>query len=294
MSWRLRILVCAFLLGNLTCVRTPLPPPTPSAAVTVEVMAVGHGDAILIAAPAGKSVLIEGGEAEAAPGVLASLHRRGACPVDLVLLTHRHADHLGGLAKVIEACGARLFMDGGAEHPSRQYNHLLQVIEERHVPLRRATAGRRIDLGAGATLTLLGPPDPLLEAGAVKVNANSVVARLLVGNTSMLLTGDAESHEEAWLIATYPSLRSTVLKLGHHGSRTSTTAAFLAKVSPRLAVVSCAPGDGKHPHPETLKRLARAHTKVVSTGDEGTLVLGFHGDRVSVVSSAHPERIWIP
>jgi beta-lactamase superfamily II metal-dependent hydrolase len=212
----------------------------------------------------------------------------------MVLLTHRHADHLGGLAKVIEACGTRLFMDGGAAHPSAQYNHLLKVIEDRRVPFRQATAGRSIDLGAGATLFLLGPPEPLLVGEGGGVNGNSVVSRLVVGKTSMLFTGDAEKHEEAWLLAGHPALRSTVLKLGHHGSRTSSSAAFLAAVAPDLAVVSCKPGDAKHPHPETLKRLERTNLKLVRTSDEGNIVLGFFGDRVSLESSAHPERTWIP
>ena len=294
MSWRLRSIAVALVLCGVACARTPVARLSSTAPVTVEVIAVGHGDAILITTLAKKSVLIDGGEAEAAPAVLDTLHRRGACPLDLVLLTHRHADHLGGLAKVIEGCGARLFMDGGAAHPSAQYDHLLKVIEDRRVPFRQAMAGRSIDLGAGATLSLLGPPEPLLEAGGVEVNGNSVVSRLVVGKTSMLLTGDAEEHEEAWLLAGQPGLRSTVLKLGHHGSRTSSTAAFLDAVAPDLAVVSCKPGDAKHPHPETLKRLARNHTRLVRTSDEGTIVLGFYGDRVSLESPAHPERIWIP
>ena len=294
MSWRLRSIAVALVLCGVACARTPVPRLSSTAPVTVEVIAVGHGDAILITTIAKKSVLIDGGEAEAVSVVLDTLHRRGACPLDMVLLTHRHADHLGGLAKVIEVCGAKLFMDGGAEHPGGQYNHLLKVIEDRRVPFRQATAGRSIDLGAGAMLTLLGPPEPLLESGGAEVNGNSVVSRLVVGKTSMLLTGDAEAHEEAWLLAGHPGLRSTVLKLGHHGSRTSSSAAFLAAVAPDLAVVSCKPGDAKHPHPETLKRLARANTKLVRTSDEGSIVLGFYGDRVSLESSAHPERIWIP
>jgi competence protein ComEC len=82
----------------------------------VDVIAVGHGDSILITSAAGKRLLIDGGEAEAAPLVLALLQQRGACPLDLILLTHRHSDHLGGLASIVESCGTKAFMDSGYRH----------------------------------------------------------------------------------------------------------------------------------------------------------------------------------
>lgn len=279
---------------GLSCVRQGLPVRQPPASLQVDFIAVNHGDSILVRSPAGKTVLIDGGESEAAGTILALLHARGACPLDLILLTHPHADHVGGLARIIEACGARLFLDSGRPHASQVYARLLERIEERGIPLRRAEAGRRIDLGADATLTLLGPPQPPIEHAGDVVNANSVVARLSLGKTSVLFAGDADASEEAWLLAQGNGLRSTVLKVGHHGSRTSSTAPFLAAVSPRLAVISNWPDAPKHPHPETLARLRQARMQILETGREGTIHLELDGETVVFRTDNHPTEVRLP
>lgn len=256
---------------------------------SVEVIAVGHGDAVLVATAAGKHLLIDGGEATAAGTVLALLHESKACPLDLILLTHPHADHVGGLPRVIEGCGVRQVMDGGYPHGSQIYNRLLALLEERGIPLLRAEAGRRIELGMGVVLTLLGPPRPFLETGSDGVNASSVVSRLAVGRASVLFAGDATAAAEAWLLGQGMPLRSTVLKVGHHGSRTSSSALFLSAVSPRLAVISNQPDAPKHPHPQTVARLEQVGARVLETAREGTIHLELDGETVTWSSASHPR-----
>jgi beta-lactamase superfamily II metal-dependent hydrolase len=283
----------AVVLG-LSCVREALPARHVQAAVQVDFIAVGHGDSILLRSAVGKSVLIDGGEAEAADAILAVLRTRGVCPLDMILLTHPHSDHAGGLAKIIDACGARLFMDSGHPHASLVYARLLERIEKRGIPLRQAEAGRQIDLGSNATLTLLGPPHPPIDNSADGANANSVVARLVLGKTSVLFTGDADASEEAWLMSHAHGLRSTVLKVGHHGSRTSSTADFLSAVAPRLAVISNRPDAPKHPHPETLARLQQARAQILETGREGTIHLELDGETVVLRTEKHPAEVRLP
>jgi competence protein ComEC len=282
------------LLLGLACARGPRAGQAARPLAQVDFIAVGHGDSILVTTAAGKSLLIDGGEPEAAPLVLAVLRARSVCPLDLILLTHRHADHLGGLKGVIEACGARNFMDSGYRHDSSLYAKLLQTLEEKGIPLLSAEAGRQIDLGASVTLTLLGPPQPFLEKNADGVNGNSVVSRLQVGKSSVLFAGDADMLEEQWLQGRGAILRSTVLKVGHHGSRNSSSSGFLGAVAPRLAVISNRPLDPKHPHPETLDRLREAKAQVLETAREGTIHLELDGETVTFQTVNHPRKVPLP
>jgi competence protein ComEC len=275
----------------LSCAHSPVPPAIPDAAVRVDFIAVGHGDAILVVSPGGKRLLIDGGDSDAAPTVLAHLRQRKACPLDLILLTHAHSDHAGGLTKVIEECGARLLVDSGYHHESKVYAHLLEKVEQHKVQLLQAVAGRQFDLGASAILTLLGPPQPFLQDGEEGVNSSSVVARLSLGTTSVLFMGDADATEERWLLGRSHPLQSMVLKVGHHGGRTSSTLEFLRAVSPRLAVISNWPDASKHPHPETMARLLEAKTKVLETAREGTIQLILDGEKMFLRTEKQPAEV---
>jgi len=291
-AWLGRLLTLLAFAQAPGCSRTQVPSTPARAAVQVDVISVGQGDSILLSSPTAKHVLIDGGEAEAAPAVLAVLRQRGACPLDLILLTHRHADHLGGLRKVVEACGARQLMDSGYPHESALYAKLLDVLERRQVPMLQAEAGRQVELGGGAVLTLLGPPQPPIDKASDSVNANSVVSRLELGKTSMLFAGDAEVQAEKRLLESRVAVRSTVLKVGHHGSRTSSGKAFLDAVAPGLAVISNAAGDAKHPHPDTLDRLKGV--EVLQTAQEGTIHLELDGETVSIRTETHPQPRRLP
>lgn len=276
------------------CLAAALPAQAETAKLRVDFIDVGQGDAALVTSPAGKTVLIDGGPPEAGADLAAFIAARTKDPVDLVLLSHRHADHLGGLAAVIEKLGARMYMDAPFPHPSPLYAALLRVLGAKGIPVRAATAGRAIDLGGGATLTLLGPPDPVLRRTRSDVNSNSVVARLDYREMSVLFTGDAERPTERWLLAVGRTLRATVLKVAHHGSKHSSTAALLRAVAPRAAVVSAAAhNDYGHPAPATLARLAAAGARVWRTDRDGTITLETDGRSVEIRSSRGGEKVTI-
>src|ERR1017187_9220678 len=212
------------------------------------------------------------------PGILSFLRSKNACPLDMILLTHRHADHLGGLVHVIESCGARLYLDAPYPHESNIYAKLLRVLESRQVPVRQAERGRIIELGDGARLLFLGPPSPIIKGADSDVNANSVVSRLDFGKGSVLFAADAEELAESWLLESGANLSATVLKVGHHGSRHSSTLRFLKAVMPLAAVISTEAGDAKHPHPDTLSRLAQVGALVFRTDLDGTIGLDMDGE----------------
>jgi competence protein ComEC len=248
----------------------------------VDFIAVGQGDAALITSPTGKTVLIDGGPRTAGAELLSFLAQQGAAPLDLIVLTHRHADHLGGLKQVIEQRGARLFLDAPVANPGPAYAALVDVLGRKHVPVRQAEAGRVVDLGGEARLVLLGPPNPALT-GHSPINANSVVARLDYGGVRVLFTGDAEAPTERWLIDSRADLRATVLKVGHHGSKTSSTAAFVRAVHPELAVISVGLHNPfGHPALQTIDRLERAGARVYRTDLDGSITMETDGQRLEV------------
>ncbi len=288
-----RLAVLACLGVGLGCAATTAPLAR-KGKLRVDFLDVGHGDSTLITSPTGKTVLIDGGLAEAGPGVVSFLRGKNACPLDLILLTHRHADHLGGLVHVIESCGARLYLDAPYPHESGMYAKLLGALESRNVPVRQAERGRIIELGDGARLLLLGPPSPVLRGADSDVNANSVVSRLDYGKVSVLFAADAEELAERWLIGSSAKLRATVLKVGHHGSRHASTLEFLTAVRPLVAVISTEAGDAKHPHPETLARLAQVGAHVFRTDLDGAIALEMDGETLTLRSRARTEAFSTP
>jgi beta-lactamase superfamily II metal-dependent hydrolase len=264
----------------------PAPAPGPSG-LSVEVLDVGQGDAILVTSPTGKRMLVDGGPPDAGPRLAAALARRGIRTLDLVVLTHPHSDHVGGLLAAIRQAPPRLVLDPGIDHPVPAYRRLLEELARRHVPVGRAVAGRTIDLGGGARAELLWPPpDPPERLG---LNDRSVVIRVSLGEVAFLLVGDLEARAEALLLrAGANRLHARVLKVGHHGAKNSSSGRFLAAVGATHAAISVGAGnDYGHPTAAALARLAAAGLAVRRTDRDGTI--SFTTDGVALEVRAAPE-----
>ena len=266
--------------------------PARAAPLRIDFVSVGQGDAALVTGPTGKTVLIDGGPQAAGETLTALLRARRAKGIDLILLTHRHDDHFGGIAAVVRAFPVRMFIDAPFPHPSRSYEALLETLQERHVMVLYATRGRTIDLGAGAMLTLLSPPDPPITRSRSDVNANCVVVRLDYGTTGILFAADAEPQTERWLLASDARLPAQVLKVAHHGGRYSSTPRFLSAVAPKAAVISVgAVNEYGHPTPETIARLEQQHARVYRTDRDGTVTVETDGTRIQVTTAAGKREI---
>ena len=242
---------------------------------------VGQGDAIYIEAPNGNQLLIDAGGGKQILPALAGVMPFYDRSLDVVLATHPDADHIGGLASVLESYEVVGIMDTGLSSDTATYRAFLEAVEEEIKDSKNnsqnlvARAGARINLGNNVYLDILWPRQVFANQEA---NGASVVARLVYGETSALLTGDAPVVVERALLTTYPDFRSDILKVGHHGSKTSSDPAFLKAAAAQYAIISVgARNRYGHPTQLVLDRLATAGAQVLRTDTAGTVICQSNG-----------------
>ena len=249
----------------------------------VEILDVGQGDSILIKSPAGKLVLIDGGTGNGR-STIDHLSKRNIQEINLMVATHAHADHIGGLDEVLEAIPVKNFLDSGIPHTTQSYRKVMALVESKDIPYIEGKNGRKFRLDDGIVLELLHPQDLALKNTRSDLNSNSVVIRLTHGDNCMLFTGDAEEPTEDALIQKGLEPCS-VLKVAHHGSNHSSTDRFLNAVQPEIALISCGK-DNRYGHPgeETMEKLHRIGAQIYRTDQLGTIKLISDGKLVKVES----------
>lgn len=254
----------------------------PVGRLRVTALDVGQGDATLVDLPDGRLMLIDAGGFVGSPVdpgaqvVLPMLRARRRTRIDVVVLSHPHPDHFGGLLSVIDGVAVGELWDTGqgqAEGAGPDYTRLLARARARGVRLRRPAelCGQHRGFAGLGELSVLAPCPGFVPHRPA--NDNSFVLRLVHGARAALLTGDAEAELEHELLARRVRLRADLLKVGHHGSRTSTTAPFLAAVAPQLATMSCGVRNRfGHPHAVTVTRLAHAGVHALRLDRSGGVV----------------------
>ena len=255
--------------------------------LVVDVLDVGQGDAILIRAPNGKSVLVDAGPTRDAAAKW--LREKRVESVDMAVVTHHHLDHLGGMDSVIREWRPRYFLATDSAHTTQSWLRLLQTVKAEGITSVLPTARPRLVELGDVKLTILPQPphDPDDE------NDNSIGLRLQYGGFSMLLTGDSEPPSRQWWLENCPQLLRdcSVLKLAHHGSRNGTDSDWLDVVRPELAVVSLgADNNYGHPHSETLELLKAHEIPLVRTDQWGTITMVSDGETWNLVSSSLTRR----
>src|SRR3989339_2044008 len=240
---------------------------------------VGQGDAIFVEAPNGNQVLIDGGPNKAVLRELSKQMPFYDRTIDGIVITHPHLDHYGGLVDVLDNYKINFETDSGNDNPeSKGFDIYARKLEEEKAKRIFAKRGMRVNLDEGLYLDILLP---VINKKGMSAHDEMVVARLVYGNNSFLLTGDMEDNLESFLLSFGGSIKSDVLKVGHHGSKTSTSEKFLGNVSPDLAVISAGKNNKYgHPHKEVTERLARFEIPVLRTDEKGTIILKSDGEKI--------------
>jgi len=293
------------------------PPPASGGELTVRVLDVGpvNGDSILITSPTGKTVLIDAGDTTKGKAVVDALKRNNVQQLDYFIATHPHPDHIGGSAEVFKAVKVLNVIDNGQKpsvpsvpsvskkpvSQSKFFDDYKTAISASGAHYETARPGTKYDLGGGSLLTVLAPSEPFftkeqMKTGGNEPNANSIVVRLDYGSFSMLLAGDAEEQTEHRLLTKDLNLDARVLKIGHHGSKYASSADFLQRVKPSIAIVSCGAWNRYgHPAQPVLDRLKAANVKLYRTDLHGEVTITTRGgsNDINVKTAKEPtEDIW--
>lgn len=240
---------------------------------------VGQGDAILVQVPNGNTILIDGGPSNAILAKLGHALPFWSRTIDLMILTHPHADHLDGLVEVVRRYRVRRVLDSGVLYSTPEFQEWRELLKQNNVEAIIARRGEIINAGSGVWLDVLTPFEDYEGRSVKNPHDANIVMRLAYASTTILFMGDAEKPIEYRLISETPNaLRSDILKVGHHGSKTSSTEDFLRAVSPRLAIISVGRKNRYgHPTQEVLGRLQAPGIKVFRTDLDGDIAIESNG-----------------
>lgn len=252
--------------------------------LVVHFLDVGQGDSILLQFR-DKTMLIDASERGMADRIIAYLGDQNVERLDVVVATHAHSDHIGGLRDVISAYPVGEFVDAAQPHSTATYENLLALIEEEGIPYTAAERGQTIALDPDLEILILNPAaEPIGE-----INQDSVVLKVTYNEISYLFVGDAEKPAEESMMEAGLDLDADVLKVGHHASRYGTSAEFLSAVSPAISIIQVGAGnDYGHPHEEAVERIEATGSRIYRTDLDGTVVVATDGTKLTVAAGGAP------
>lgn len=252
---------------------------SPDELLKVHFIDVGQADSILIQAPNGKNMLIDAGETKD-NAVLSYLNSLGIEKLDTVIATHPHNDHISEIDDVIKNFEIGTFYMPNISHTTKAFENVVKALKAKGIKVTEAKKGTTITLDSNLSCNIVAPISNKYES----LNNWSAVIHLTYGDTSFLFTGDAEELSEKEILESKVNIKADVLKIGHHGSSTSTSINFLEAVNPTYAVVSYEQGnDYGHPHKETIKKLKNITT--YNTAKDGNIIITSDSKNLSIETS---------
>jgi len=260
--------------------------PAASRNLTVNFLDVGQGDSILVKYD-NKTMLIDAGEKDKGEVISAYLKNQDISTLDYVVATHPHSDHISGVVDILNSFKVEHFIDSGYPYTSKTYEDILTTIDKKNIPFETPKRGDKINFAPGIDVQVLNPGNSYFTDD---LNQNSIVLKITDGTVSFLLTGDAGIEAENEIMKAGYNVNADILKVGHHGSRTSSSASFINAVSPAVSVIEVGAGnDYGHSHKETLNRLQKV-SKVYRTDLDGTITITTDGSKYTVTTQKTEPR----
>jgi competence ComEA-like helix-hairpin-helix protein len=250
----------------------------PQPEMKVHFINVGQGDSSLIVSPNGKTMLIDGGDRGAGDEVVSYLNQLGIYTIDLMVSTHPDEDHIGGLIDVLQQVKVNKVLLSGKEHTTDTYMEYMSLIDQKNIPVNFAIEGNYVNFDEDLKVEVLNS-----TSGSSSLNEASVVLKLTYGTVDFMLTGDAFVENELDMVRDY-NVEAEILKVGHHGSNTSTSATFLNEVDPEVGILSYGDNSYGHPTSEVVNRLWDYGVNLYSTCTSGDIVVNTNGVNYNVAA----------
>ncbi len=254
----------------------------PDGKLHVYALDVGQGDSVLIQTPAREYVLVDGGPDDRVVQKLSAIMPFYERRIDVMVLSHPHADHINGLVEILKRYQVRQILMTGVSYPYSGYNVFLKLVREKEIPIIFVDGSRDFRLH-GLIFDILYPFNAIQGRSFENLNNSSLVFRLIYGKNIFYFSGDLEMEKEKELVESGMDLRANVFKAGHHGSRTSNSEVLLEKMKPETVMISCGVDNTfHHPHPETIQHFHERNIQVFRTDLQGTVEATSNGREISV------------
>ncbi|SDX38141.1 Metal-dependent hydrolase, beta-lactamase superfamily II [Marininema mesophilum] len=276
-------IVPLFLVAMLVAtVMVPFETQAESKKLIVRFIDVGQGDSALIQFPSGKTMLIDGGEKEEGSSLVKKLKKWKIKKIDILVATHPHPDHIGGLISVLSSISVNSVYAPKVSDNTDTYREFLKRVKSKRLTIKTAKANITLSVGKDATAKMIAPVKAYING---RINDWSAVVKVTHGKNSFLFTGDAESKAESDMVNSKQPLTANVLKVAHHGAKSSSTTAFLNKAKPKYAIISVGKNSYGHPDNGVLERLKKAGATVYRTDNKGDIIVSSDQKRVKFSSA---------